>query len=338
MAAVSSRPSVSDPRALVRQLAPYREARTARSLFEIAVTAIPFALLWSLACLAVSNGYMAGLLLTIPAGAFLMRLFLIQHDCGHGALFRGRIANDWTGRILGVFTLTPYEYWRRSHAVHHAGTGNLDSRGLGDLDTITVAEFRARGPLRRLAYRLYRNPLVMFGVGPAYVFLLKHRVPVGMMRQGWGPWTSAMGTNAAIAAAVAAMGWLVGFKLLVLVHLPIVLVAGTLGIWLFYVQHQFERTLWERDEQWSFHEAALHGSSHYTLPGVLRWLSANVGVHHVHHLASRIPFYRLNDAVEALPALAETGRIGIVESLKTVRLVLWDEDERRLISFSEARG
>jgi omega-6 fatty acid desaturase (delta-12 desaturase) len=329
---------IADPRALLRELAPYREAKTGRSLFELAVTALPFALFWFLTYAAVAAGYIAGLLFALPAGAFLLRLFLIQHDCGHGSLFRRRPANDWVGRSLGVLTLTPYDYWRRSHAAHHAGTSNLGARGLGDLDTLTVAEFRALGGFRRLLYRLYRHPLVLFGIGPAYVFLLKHRLPVGMMRQGWRPWASAMGTNVAVAAAAAALAWLIGLQTLLLVHLPIVLVAATLGIWFFYVQHQFERTVWERQEGWSFHEAALYGSSHYALPAVLRWLSANVGVHHVHHLASRIPFYRLNDAVEAFPALAETGRIGILESLKSVRLGLWDERKRRLVSFKEARG
>jgi len=322
----------------MRQLAPYRRPETARSLFELAVTAVPFALLWSLTCIAVQAGYMAGLLLAVPAGLFLLRLFLIQHDCGHGAFFAAQAANDRLGRVLGVLTLTPYDYWRRSHAVHHAGTGNLDERGLGDLDTLTVAEYEARGPIGRLLYRLYRHPLVMFGIGPAYVFLLKHRVPAGMMDKGWRPWLSAMGTNAAIAAAAVAVGLLVGFDVLLIVHLPIVLVAASIGIWLFYVQHQFERTVWDRDEHWTFHEAALHGSSHYALPPLLRWFTANIGIHHVHHLASRIPFYRLNDVLEDLPGLAAVGRIGIADSLRTVRLVLWDEQQRRLVSFVEARS
>jgi omega-6 fatty acid desaturase (delta-12 desaturase) len=317
-------------------LSGYRQARTARSAFELAVTAIPFLISWLAACLAVRSGYWAGLAFALPAGVFLFRLFLIQHDCGHGAFFRRRGTNDWVGRLLGVLTLTPYEYWRRSHAAHHAGTGNLGERGLGDLDTLTVDEFRARGPLARFLYRLYRNPAVLFGLGPAYVFLLKHRLPVGMMRKGWSPWLSAMGTNAAIAAAAAALSWLVGVQLFLLVHLPVVLVAASLGVWFFYVQHQFEGTVWDRDEHWTFHGAALHGSSHYELPAVLRWLSANVGIHHVHHLASRIPFYRLNEVLRAWPALASINRMGIPESFATVRLVLWDERKRRLVSFREA--
>jgi omega-6 fatty acid desaturase (delta-12 desaturase) len=327
-----------DSRHLLRQLSPYRQADTARSAFEVAVTAVPFMILWGLMALAVSAGHLAALLLAVPAGAFLCRLFLIQHDCGHGAFFPRRSTNDWVGRVLGVLTLTPYDYWRRSHAVHHAGTGNLDARGLGDLDTLTVAEFRARGPVARFLYRLYRNPIVLFGIGPAYVFLLKHRFPAGMTKQGWRPWLSAMGTNAAIAAAAVALGWLIGFDVFLLVHIPVVLVAASMGVWLFYVQHQFERTVWDRDEQWTFHDAALHGSSYYELPTVLRWFTANVGIHHVHHMASRIPFYRLNDALRDLPVLGSINRIGMIESFRTVRLALWDEQQRRLVSFREARA
>jgi omega-6 fatty acid desaturase (delta-12 desaturase) len=335
--AITSPPSAQvDPRLLLRDLSPYRKADPRRSLFELAVTAAPFAALWGAMVVALQVGHLIVLALAVPAGVFLLRLFLIQHDCGHGSFFHGRAANDWVGRVLGVLTLTPYDYWRRSHAAHHAGTCNLDARGVGDLDTLTVAEFKARGPAARLAYRLYRNPLVLFGIAPGYVFLLKHRLPLGMTKQGWAPWASAMGTNAAVAAAAVAMSWLVGWQVFLLVHIPVVLVAATLGVWFFYVQHQFERTVWEQKEQWSFHEAALFGSSHYVMPRVLRWLSANVGIHHVHHLASRIPFYRLDEAVRDLPALGSIGRVDIGESLRSVRLVLWDERQRRLVSFKEA--
>jgi omega-6 fatty acid desaturase (delta-12 desaturase) len=337
-APLSRHAAAADPRLLLRHLGSYRQPKAARSLFELAVTAVPFALLWAIICLALKAGYFAALLLSPLAGAFLLRLFLIQHDCGHGAFFPRQAGNDWVGRVLGVLTLTPYDYWRRSHAVHHAGTGNLDARGVGDVDTLTVAEFHSRGWFGRFIYRLYRNPLVLFGLGPAYLYLLRHRLPVGMMTRGWRPWVSAMGTNAGIALAAAAMIWLVGFKLFLLVHLPIVLIAASLGVWLFYVQHQFEHTLWDRDEDWTFHEAALHGSSYYELPIVLQWLSANIGIHHVHHLASRIPFYRLNEALRDIPSLAAISRVGIGESLRSVRLVLWDEQKRRLVSFAEARN
>jgi omega-6 fatty acid desaturase (delta-12 desaturase) len=277
-------------------------------------------------------------LLTVPAGAFLLRLFLIQHDCGHGAFFRRQASNDWVGRVLGIFTFTPYDYWRRSHAIHHATTGNLHARGVGDVDTLTVAEFRALSPMRRFLYRLYRHPIVLFGIGPAYLFLLRHRLPIGMMKKGWAPWLSTQGTNAGIAAVAALLIWAMGVKLFLLVHLPIVLIAASIGVWLFYVQHQFEQTHWADGEEWSFHEAALHGSSHYHLPPVLRWFTANIGVHHVHHLASRIPFYRLQEVLREVPVLAGISRITLRDSLATVRLTLWDEQKRRLVSFAEARG
>ena len=327
-----------DPRALLKEVAPFRKPNHGRSLTELAITATPFALLWMATWWTLASGHALGLLLALPAGAFLLRLFLIQHDCGHGAFFRRQASNDWLGRVLGVFTMTPYDYWRRSHAIHHASTGNLDARGVGDVDTLTVSEFRALGRSRRWLYRVYRHPIVLFGIGPAYLFLLRHRLPIGMMRKGWRPWLSAMGTNAGIAALAALLIWAMGLKLFLLVHLPITLVAASLGVWFFYVQHQFEHTHWDRDEDWSFHAAALHGSSHYDLPPVLRWFTANVGVHHVHHLAGRIPFYRLQEVLREVPALASISRVTLRESFATVRLVLWDEQQRRLVSFAEARA
>jgi omega-6 fatty acid desaturase (delta-12 desaturase) len=322
--------------ALLKEVAPFRQPRTGRSLFELAITAVPFALLWLLTWAALDAGYMLGLLLTVPAGVLLLRLFLIQHDCGHGAFFRRQASNDWVGRILGVLTFTPYDYWRRSHAIHHASTGNLDGRGVGDVDTLTVAEYQALGRTRRFLYRLYRHPLVLFGLGPAYLFLLRHRLPIGMMKKGWRPWLSVLGTNAGIAAVAGVLIWAMGVKLFLLIHLPITLVAASLGVWFFYVQHQFESTHWDRGEDWSFHEAAVHGSSHYHLPPILRWASANIGIHHVHHLASRIPFYRLPEVLREVPALDRMSRVTLRESIRGVRLVLWDEQKRRLVSFADA--
>ncbi|WP_417708199.1 fatty acid desaturase [Roseibium aggregatum] len=326
-----------DSRALMRNLAPYREPSTARSVLELAITAVPFVLLWGLIWVAVDAGYWIGLLLAVPAAGFLVRLFLIQHDCGHGSFFRHRLTNDWVGRAIGVVTLTPYDYWRRAHALHHANSGNLERRGIGDIDTLTVDEFRARTPLRQLLYRLYRHPIVMFGLGPAYLFILRHRLPMGLMRSGLAPWVSAMATNMAIAILVAGIIWLVGLGPFLLVQMPITLIAASIGVWLFYVQHQFEDTFWEHDRDWSFHEAALNGSSHYDLPGILRWFTANIGVHHVHHLSSRIPYYRLPEALRNHPELQNIGRLTLLQSLKTVRLVLWDEEKRRLVSFRETR-
>ncbi len=317
----------------------YREPSPARSIAELAVTALPLAALWLVSWFAFVWGYWwASLLIAIPAAGFLVRLFMIQHDCGHGAFFSSRWANDWTGRAIGVLTLTPYGLWRRNHAIHHATTGNLGRRGIGDVATLTVREYRALSPWGRLTYRLYRHPLVMFGLGPAYLFLLSQRLPLGMMRGGWQPWVSTMATNAAIAVIAAALIWLSGIGAILAVYIPAALIAGTIGVWLFYVQHQFEQAVWAPDAEWNLHEAALHGSSHYDLPALLRWFTANIGVHHVHHLCSRIPFYRLPQVLRDHPELRAIGRVTLLESFRCVRLALWDETQRRLVSFRELRA
>lgn len=318
-------------------LAVYRKPDKVRSIVELVVTGVPFVTLWVLAWLALSVSYWLTLALAVPAALFLVRLFLIQHDCGHGSFFVRKATNDWVGRIIGVFTLTPYAYWRRSHALHHAGSGNLDLRGIGDIDTLTVSEYNSASRWHRLYYRIYRNPLVLFGVGPAIQFIAKHRLPLGMMREGVAYWVSTMGTNLAIAVGVVLMIWLIGAGPFFLVHLPIILLASSIGVWLFYVQHQFEETFWATSEGWQVHDAALHGSSYYDLPGPLPWLTANIGVHHVHHLYSRIPFYRLPEVLRDHPELARGRRMTLLQSLECARLRLWDEKRRRLVSFAEAR-
>ena len=240
-------PATSESRHWTQILNRYREPSHARSIAELVITALPLAALWLASWFAFSWGYWwASLLIAIPAAGFLVRLFMIQHDCGHGAFFSKRWANDWTGRVIGVLTLTPYGHWRHTHAVHHATCGNLGRRGIGDVATLTVREYCALSRWGRLKYRLYRHPLVMFGFGPTYLFLLQHRLPLGLMRGGgWRPWASTMSTNLAIASIAAVLAWLIGIKAVLLVHLPVVLLAATIGVWLFYVQHQFEHTAWE---------------------------------------------------------------------------------------------
>lgn len=327
-----------DARSWAKLLAEYRQPSNLRSVVEFTITIVPLMALWVIMWVGLDRGYWLTLVLAIPAGGFLVRMFMIQHDCSHGSFFSQRRANDWTGRFLGVLTLTPYGFWQRTHALHHAGSGNLDHRGFGDVDTLTVSEYQARPFWGRLKYRLYRHPLVMFGVGPAFLFILQHRLPVGLMRRGWQPWASTMGTNAAIVAIASVLIWLIGFKTFFLIQLPILIIAATAGVWLFFVQHQFEHTVWESGSDWDRQEAALHGSSHYDLPGFLRWFTGNIGVHHVHHLCSKIPFYRLQHVLRDYPELRDMGRLTILESFHCVRLVLWDETQRRLISFKEARA
>jgi omega-6 fatty acid desaturase (delta-12 desaturase) len=319
-------------------LAAYHEPDLARSILELIVTAAPLAALWAAAWAASSFGlWWLALLLAIPAAGFLVRLFMIQHDCSHRAYFKNAALNDWLGRIIGVFTLTPHDCWRRTHAIHHATSGNLDRRGIGEVATLTVDEYSALPPLRRLGYRLYRHPAVIFGLGPAFLFLLLHRWPAGLAREGWRPWVSAFATNAAIALLVGVALWLGGWQALLLVHLPTVLLAASIGVWLFFVQHQFEHTYWARQKSWNATEAALGGSSHYDLPAPLRWITANIGVHHVHHVSSRIPFYQLPKVLRDHPELRDVSKLGLLESLRCVRLSLWDEGAKRLISFAEMK-
>jgi len=276
------------------------------------------------------------LAISICNAAFLLRLFAIQHDCGHGAFFKNRTLSDWVGRVIGVLTLTPYDVWRHSHAIHHSSSGNLGRRGIGDIHTLTVTEYRDLSLWGKVLYRMYRHPIVLFGIGPGYIFFLQNRLPLGFTEKAKF-WVSAMGTNIAIIVALAVILYFGGLMPILLIFVPTSLLAATAGVWLFYVQHQFEHTHWEDEDEWDLHDAALHGSSHYVMPPVLQWLSANIGIHHVHHLYSRIPFYRLPEVLRDHEILADGNRMTIKESIANARLHLWDEDKKTLLSFSEAR-
>jgi omega-6 fatty acid desaturase (delta-12 desaturase) len=317
-------------------VARYRTPSTLRSILEILVTAVPLGLLWTFAWLAMGRGQWWAVVLTLPAAGFVVRLFMIQHDCGHRTLFKSAAANDWVGRVIGVITLTPYSHWRQSHGAHHATSGNLDRRGVGDVELLTVEEFAAMSSLDRLHYRLYRHPAVLFGLVPAYLFFLQQRLPVGLMRAGARPWIGVMGANLAIAAFIGGGVFLFGAGPFLSIYVPTMMIAATIGVWLFYVQHQFERTSWALQADWNPHDAALRGSSYYDLPAVLRWFTANIGVHHVHHLNSRIPFYRMGEVLKDFPQLRDVGRMTLRDSLATVPLTLWDSRTQRLVSFREA--
>ncbi len=321
----------------IKKLSKYREPSTTRSSIELAITIGPFLLLWVSAWWAMSVSYWLTLSLSMVNAAFLLRLFCIQHDCGHGAFFKNRTVSDWLGRVIGVLTLTPYDVWRRTHAIHHSASGHLGRRGIGDVHTLTVAEYRKLGPINRFFYRVYRNPVVLFGLGPGYLFLVMNRVPLGLFSH-LKYWFSAMATNAVIIGWMLTMLYFGGLTPILLIFLPSTLLAASAGVWLFYVQHQFETTTWETEDNWQLHEAALHGSSHYVLPPVLQWLSANIGIHHVHHLYSRIPFYRLPEVLRDHVDLAVSNRMTIRESLACAKLQLWDEDSKRLVSFARAKA
>ena len=307
-----------------------------RALLQLLNTGLPFFALLAAMSWALEHGHWWMLLFALPAAGLLIRLFMIQHDCGHGAFFRARWANNLVGRVVGVLTMTPYLYWRQAHNAHHATSGNLDRRGEGAITTLTVNEYLALPAWRRLAYRAYRHPLVLFGVGPAYQFLLRHRIPTGHPLGKRREWLSVLGTNLALAAIILA-ALLLGIDALLLSYLPVMLLAASGGVWLFHVQHQFESTYWEREPRWSFHAAAIEGSSFYDLPAVLRWFTAHIGLHHIHHLASRIPNYRLRDCFQQNPALQTAKRLTLWSSLRCARLSLWDEYGRRLISFAALR-
>ncbi|MEP2784133.1 MAG: fatty acid desaturase [Pseudoruegeria sp.] len=327
-----------DAREWVRVLAQYREPNTARSLLELTLTLLPFFTLWGAAWAALTVSPFLSLAIAVLNGFFLVRLFVIQHDCGHGSFLANRRAMDWVGRSLGVLTVTPYMVWRHSHSIHHSAAGNLEQRGIGDINTLTLNEYRDLSRFGRFGYHLYRNPLFMFGVVPAYLFLFQHRIPLGYMTEGKRFWISTQGSNLATGLLIATIVYFGGWQPIFWIFIPTVIAAATLGMWLFYVQHQFEDTHWDHDVDWQLHEAALHGSSFYDLPQPFRWLSANIGVHHVHHLYSRIPFYRLMDVIRDHPELAEDQRMTLGESLVSARLHIWNEDTRKLLSFKDARA
>jgi omega-6 fatty acid desaturase (delta-12 desaturase) len=309
-----------------------------RSILQLVTTAAAFiALLVVMA--AVSHGhYWLTLLLAVPAAGLLVRLFIIQHDCGHGSFFKSRAANDFLGRAISVLTLTPYGSWSQDHAAHHASTGNLDRRGRGDVETWTVAEYRASAPLKKLLYRLYRNPLVMVGLGAPINFIVLQRLPLGHEFHDPDSRRSILSLNLALLVAFGLSCATFGLLPVLGTYLPVMIIASWVGNWLFYVQHQFDKTNWERDRDWNFHAAALGGSSYFKLPPILQWFSGNIGLHHVHHLCSRVPNYRLQACLDAAPELDRVAkRLTLRESLGCWRLALWDERRRLLVGFRDLK-
>jgi len=315
----------------------YRNPDRARGLVQLATSFLPYIVLWMAMVWSLRVGYWLTLLLSIPTAGFLIRIFIIQHDCGHGSFLKSRKAMDWIGSLAGVLTLVPYDDWRRSHAIHHAGAGRLSDRGVGDIHTWTVREYRSRGWFARLRYRIYRNPLVMFGVGPLVLFGIMYRFPdFGRMRRPREV-AGVLTTNAALGGLVVLVGELIGFRNLAMVQVPISLLACTAGVWLFYVQHQFEGTYWSDGEEWNYTSAALRGSSYYQLPRVLQWFCGNIGFHHIHHLSPRIPSYHLERCHAENPMFQDVPTLTLRSSLATVTLALWDEEQRRMVSFGDLR-
>ena len=319
------------------RLARYKGPDLKRSVWQLASAVGLFAGAWALMYLSLSVGYWLTLLLAVPAAFLLVRLFIIQHDCGHAAFFRSARVADIGGSILGVLTLTPYHYWTKTHALHHATSGNLEHRGFGDIDTLTVDEYLASSRWQRFKYRVYRHPAVLFGVGAVVHFFVRHRLPTIVPRHWTRERRSILWTDVGLATLAALVGRLVGFLPLLMVHLPVALLSCTIGVWLFYVQHQFEPTYWEHDERWAYDAAALQGSSYYRLPKLLQWATGNIGLHHIHHLLPRIPNYRLQEALDEHPELRQVPTLTLWESLRCIRLTLWDERARKLVPFSAVK-
>ncbi len=316
-------------------LASYAKPHLGRALLDIATSVVPYFALSVLMYLSLEVSFLLTLAIAIPAAAFLLRTFILFHDCTHGAFVPTRRANTWLGIVLGVVVFSPFHAWRYNHAVHHGTAGDLDRRGTGDVHTLTVAEFNALPPRGRLLYRLFRNPLVMFGVGPLYSLVLQPRV----ISRSAQPriQRSILGTNLALAAVAGAFCWLIGWEAYLLVQALPMLIGGAAGVFLFYVQHQFEDTYWERRDDWSFAESALQGSSHLKLRQPLQFFTGNIGLHHVHHLNARIPNYNLQRAHDENPVFHDVPTLSLWDGVRSVRLKLWDEERGRLVTFAEAR-
>jgi omega-6 fatty acid desaturase (delta-12 desaturase) len=281
--------------------------------------------------------YGATLLCAMVCGAFLVRTFLLMHDCAHGSLFPSRRANDGVGFLAGVLTLTPFVQWRRDHVLHHASSGDLDRRGHGDVRTLTVREYAARTRWGRLRYRLYRHPLVLLGLGPLHLAVGQRYRP---RRRATGDKerASVLHTNLALLALLVGWSLVIGLKAVVLVYAPVFFFAGSIGIWLFYVQHQFEGTHWAPHDDWDYATAAIAGSSYLRLPRALQWLTCSIGLHHVHHLSPRVPNYRLQACLDAHPALSRASCVTMRDARRTFSLKLWDEDAGRLVGFDAPRA
>ncbi len=317
-------------------LAPYTQARVPRALVDLATSVLPYLALMAAMYVSLRFSYALTLALALPTSGFALRTFVVFHDCTHGSFLPSKRANLWVGRVLGLTVFAPFVSWRRDHLVHHATSGDLDRRGGGDVLTLTVAEYRSRPWRARLAYRLFRNPLVMFGVGPVHAMILYPRlVPRGARSRIR---RSILITDAVLGLAIATLCWFIGWRQFLLVQAPITLFAGGAGIWLFYVQHQFEDAYWQSHGDWSFADAALRGSSYLKLPEILRFFTANIGYHHLHHLSARIPNYNLKRAHNENPVFHAVPTLSVWDGMRTVRFKLWDEERGRLVTFAEARS
>ena len=331
---VAARPA-ADNAAWKEIVARYQKPSVWRAVWQIVNTVVPYAALWYLMYLCLPVSWWLVVPLAILAGGILVRVFIIFHDCGHGSYFKSRGANDAVGFVTGVLTFTPYYHWRWEHAIHHASAGDLDKRGTGDVWTMTVQEYLESSRWKKFAYRLSRNPFILFVIAPLFLFLLRQRFPSpkASERERHSVWAM----NAAILGMALGLTWLVGLKAYLIIQLIILMVAGGAGVWMFYVQHQFEDVYWERGEDWSYVAAALQGSSFYKLPRVLQWFSGNIGFHHIHHLSPRIPNYNLEKCHQADPLFQQVKPITLFSSFKSATYRLWDEKNKKLVGYRHLR-
>ena len=330
--------SISSPQVWKNLVSKYQESKKWKSIWQLANSFIPFVLVWILMLFFINYSYWITLLLAFPAAGFTIRIFIIQHDCGHGSFFSSRRANDLTGLFCSIFTLTPYYYWRKSHAIHHASAGNLEQRGIGDIYTMTVSEYRKQSRWGKFKYRLYRNPLILFIFSPLILFVIIYRFPSPRMKALKNYRSNVYWTDLAIAVLIGVLIWLVGLKTFLLIQFPITIITSSTGAWLFFVQHQFEDTYWADGENWNYAYAALAGSSYYKLPKVLQWFTGNIGFHHIHHLSPRIPNYMLEKCHKENPDFREAAKVLTFSSgFKSVLLSLWDEKQKKLVSFRQMK-
>jgi len=317
------------------RLAPYAEPRVGRSMLDLATSVAPYFALTAAMYALLQVSYILVLVLAVPTAGFMLRTFIVFHDCAHGSFLPNRTLNKWVGVVCALLVFSPFHSWRHEHAVHHATAGDLDRRGMGDVDTLTVAEYLGRPWPRRWAYRLMRNPLVLLVLGPLWALLLEPRLVPGWARRRF--WRQIIATDVALVALIGALCALVGWRAVMLVQLPSAMLAGAVGVWLFYVQHQFEDVYWQRRDSWSFHDSALRGSSHLKLPKVLQFFTGNIGLHHVHHLNPRIPNYNLQRAHDENPVFHDVPTLTIWDGIRTLQLKLYDEQRNRLVTFAVAR-
>jgi omega-6 fatty acid desaturase (delta-12 desaturase) len=329
-------PAAPSPAFWRDRLAPYATPSVRRGLLDLATSVLPYLALTVAMYILVNVSVLLVLVLSVPAAGFLLRTFIVFHDCTHGSFFADPRANKCVGLACALLVFQPFHSWRYEHAVHHATAGDLDNRGMGDVDTLTVAEYRGLSPLGRLGYRLMRNPFVLLVLGPMWALLLEPRLVPGWARRRF--WHKIIATDVALVAMIAVLGVLFGWVNVLLIQLPPAMLAGAAGVWLFYVQHQFEGVYWQRNDQWSYAESALQGSSHLKLPKILQFFTGNIGLHHVHHLNPRIPNYNLQRAHDENDVFHEVPTLSLWDGIRTLRLKLYDEERGRLVGFSAARS